>query len=112
MFGRELVDERHNLASVADPQRHVRRPAVRLQSVAHVLGETQPRRDQNRARRWVVLGLCGQVCGNPFCRSIVGPNDDFAWTRAEINCAIRRHQHLGRGDPGITGSNDLVDRCE
>ena len=124
MLGRDAIDERrrriealdHDDAAVPLPARRRRlAPSqgrqMRLHRGADRVGEGGVVGDQDRLRRLVVLGLRQQVDRDPGGVGVcVGDDQHLRRPGDHVDPDLAEHLPLGRGDIGIAGADDLVDR--
>ena len=78
--------------------------------VVHRINQPRARRQQNRLRRFVVLGLREQVHCHPVgMRAVVGDHQDLRRTGDHVDADDAEHAPLRGRDVRIAGTDDLVD---
>ena len=95
----------------ADDGRTRHRRQQPLDARRHGVDERAARRQQHRLRQFVVLGLREEIHRHPVrARAVVGDDENLRWTGDHVDADQAEHAALGRGDIGIAGADDLVDR--
>ena len=126
MLGREPIDERRGRGQVRrEDDRAVVAPARAGDLRARQVGELgldrrahRPRQrgvvgDEDRLRRFVVLGLGEKVGGDKTgIGAGIGEHDDFRRTGDHVDADDAEHAPLGRRDIGVAGADDLGDRLD
>ena len=124
MLRRDAVGERHCFIKIAHrDDRAVIAPAwasdcasfegseLRVDLGGNRLPEGRIRRDEDRLRAFIMLGLAQQVCCDPG-RIVVGVcnNEDLGRARDHVDSYLPKHPPLGCRDKGVARPGDLVDR--
>ncbi len=81
---------------------------MRFDAALNALGKARIVRDQDRLRGDVMFGLRQEVGGDPVrIRRLVGEDQDLGGARDHVDADFAEHKAFGRGDIGISGSDDL-----